>query len=151
MDQEAIETALSEAIEEVLASLAFAFVMPGEDIPPAGEVMLAEIDFTGPFNGTLRLTIPDELSPMLAENMLGIEQEECGEEIQHDALKELLNVICGNLLPRIAGTEPVFNLSSPRIVTDEEAAESSGLEGAKSAVRLPLDEGWIGLAMRTDN
>jgi CheY-specific phosphatase CheX len=151
MDQ-TTEKILAETAEEVLASLAFTFVMPGEQETSDEDVLKAKVDFSGPFNGTLIAAVPVSLVPQLAQNMLGLEGEECPETAQHDAIRELLNVICGNLLPRLAGREPVFNLTQPNLVdeTEDGAGDRNRPEVPDAKVRLPLDEGWVEFALVTD-
>ncbi|MFH1550548.1 MAG: chemotaxis protein CheX [Planctomycetota bacterium] len=143
------EKILAETAEEVLASLAFTFVMPGEQETSDEDVLKTKVGFSGPFNGTLSVAVPVSLVPQLAQNMLGLEGEECPETAQHDAIRELLNVICGNLLPRLAGCEPVFNLTQPKLVNETED-EAGDRYGPEAKVRLPLDEGWVELALVTD-
>lgn len=72
------------------------------------------INFFGPLNGTLVLQLNGDILPILAANMLG-EDEPPPLPQQHDALKELANVICGNLVPLISSTEAVFDLGGPEI------------------------------------
>jgi hypothetical protein len=38
--------------------------------------------------------------------------------LQRDALGEVANVVCGNLLPLVAGAEAVFRLSAPEWLTE---------------------------------
>ena len=52
------------------------------------------------------------------EYVLGMDQDdEIVQQRSLDSLKEVLNVICGNLLTVIAGEEPIFNLSVPETDT----------------------------------
>ncbi|HEY7494867.1 MAG TPA: chemotaxis protein CheX, partial [Candidatus Tectomicrobia bacterium] len=67
------------------------------------------VAFSGPFRGYLLIKVCGGLLPMLAANMLG-QANAPPEEQQHDALGEVANVVCGNLLPRIAGAKEVFQL-----------------------------------------
>jgi len=80
--------------------------------------------------------------PILAANMLGLEKEDAATlDHQYDALKELANVLCGNLLPAIAGPEPEFDVQPPVILRDE--ADSGIPEGRPPAAtaHLTLDAG----------
>jgi hypothetical protein len=52
---------------------------------------------------------------LLATNVLGMEAEELSPEHARDALKELVNVTCGELLVALSGKKTVFNLSVPVI------------------------------------
>ncbi len=63
------------------------------------------------------------MCPEIAANVLGLEpDDEFVRERPGDSLKELLNVTCGNLLPALAGEEPVFDLTVPelRVITETE-------------------------------
>jgi chemotaxis protein CheY-P-specific phosphatase CheC len=60
------------------------------------------------------LAVPRPLCGVVAANMLGLEPDDDeAARVQDDAVKELLNVTCGNVLTRLAGPEAVFNLSVP--------------------------------------
>lgn len=115
-----ISEALHKVAEDVLEKLAFIFSFPEEereDPDPEGVVGVG-VTFSGPFNGILFMRIAKDILPELAGNMLGIDEDETTGELQHDALKELLNVVCGNLLPALAGKERIFNVGAPVIHTD---------------------------------
>ena len=109
----------AKIFSNVLEHLAFMFVetpdeteMPGSS-PPYVE---AQMTFSGPFSGRLCLAAPQEMCPEIAANVLGLEpDDEFVRERPGDSLKELLNVTCGNLLPALAGEEPVFDLTVPEL------------------------------------
>jgi hypothetical protein len=72
--------------------------------------------FSGPFGGGCELWVPRELARLLATNMLGLAvNDDCAEadEMGAEALRETMNILCGNLLTEIAGQEPVFDLGMP--------------------------------------
>lgn len=109
---------LTEVFCEILEQMAFMFAEPveaQEDIAPAPrESVLAHLSFVGEFSGKLSLAVPVEMCAELAANMLGEEADDPDAIAKGmDALKELLNVLCGNLLTAFAGDEPVFNLDVP--------------------------------------
>lgn len=70
------------------------------------------VSFRGPLSGRLVLRASSTILPGVAANMLGADGE-YPFAVQRDALGELANVICGNLLPMIGGAEAVFVLSAP--------------------------------------
>ena len=85
----------------------------------------------------------------LAANMLGIDEDEEIEETQkHDALKEALNVICGNVLPAIAGRQAVFNIGAPEMVVP--AGEPEPDPAPVAIARLGLDQGSCDLFFYVD-
>lgn len=109
---------LARVFTEVLEQLAFMFVdNPDNDGPDeAPPLAAATMRFRGPFAGQLALVVPRDMAPVLAANVLGLDLEDVLiAQAPYDALKELLNVTCGNLLTAIAGDEPVFDLTVPEI------------------------------------
>ena len=130
---------LREHFSEILENLAFMFVEDTEDgkVPgyPGAAVEVA-MGFKGPFTGELVMAVPEEMCPELAANVLGLNaDDELILNNPYDALKELLNVTCGNMLTAIAGEEPVFDLSIPEVKPLDEAewqelAASEGVVGA---------------------
>ncbi len=134
---------------DTLEKLAFIFAYPDEEreVHGDGPYMAARVAFEGPFGGELVIVMAAAALPELAANMLGIETEEAADDQQQDALKEALNVICGNLLPAWAGKDSLFNIQAPEILAPDTVA-SLKHEGAPTAVaRLALDNGWCDLLL----
>ena len=74
----------------------------------------ARVVFTGPMHGAIDVRVTKALLPRLTQNMLG-EEDTQDEADWADALGEVTNVICGNVLPQIAGPEAVFDLERPQV------------------------------------
>lgn len=93
------------------------FLLPDADL--TDEQREAEVDsavcvgFRGPFSGCVEIRLSRSVLTELATNMLG-EMETPSDELLMDALGEIANVVCGNVLPEIGGREAVFNLDAPR-------------------------------------
>ncbi len=118
---EQIKQSLSRVAEEVMEKLAFMMSFPeaeeaaGSDEPLAA----ASISFSGAFKGILIVAVSAQMLPRLTGNMLGLDDDEkTTEEQQQDALKELINVICGNFLPDI-GKQDAFHIEPPRVITGD--------------------------------
>jgi CheY-specific phosphatase CheX len=105
------------------------------------------ITFQGPYNGQLVVLTCGEMLPMLAANMLG--EDEASEREQRDALGEVANVICGNMLPGLAGAKAVFNLSAPQFISITEEL-TRGSERLAAEVHLGLDIGRAELRLFLD-
>lgn len=128
--------------------LAFVFPTPEMDQQQQTARLDASVSvqFSGPINGRLVVKVYGNLLPTIAANMLGQEEAPCSSQ-QYDALGEIGNVICGNILPKIAGAKAVFHLSPPQIIADVQsdhiqspAAEAQiGLEGGRACLLLFLD------------
>lgn len=112
-----LEGVLSDILEK--QAFVFAEACPVEDLKAEAEDYLhATIAFEGPLCGLLGLATSRDLCAELAANMLGIEPDDAvAEEDASDALKELLNVVCGQFLTALYGNEPVFQLSIPKVET----------------------------------
>jgi len=148
MNQE-ISELLMEVAGQTLEQLAFIFSFPDDMDPDAiweEEATGCHVTYSGPQQGDLLLIISNAAMPELASNMLGMDEDEAPpEDQQKDALKEALNVICGNLLPRIGGTEAVFDIQPPEILETEATKTmlndfKANPQGCASA-RLSLDDG----------
>lgn len=144
MNQQLNDVLFSVA-EETLEKLAFMFVAKDYDRNDMDyeSIVAAGISFTGPFSGRLILAISTETIHELSANMLGVEEDETTPDQQDDALKETLNVICGNILPAIAGKEAVFNIGAPMIINDIEDIrkniENADVKSPASVVRMEID------------
>jgi hypothetical protein len=127
----------------VLERLAFLLSVP----PEGGEGgaglprTRARVSFRGPFSGTLEASLSDDLLPLLAANMLGLDgDEEVDPEHRRDALRELVNVVCGNLLPEIAGSTAVFHVGAPEILDPQAGPETNGKGRAEAVARMLVDD-----------
>jgi len=143
-----IRQVLSQVAIETFEKLAFMFAFPKEEAgQPVENRVSAGVVFRGPFSGQVIIHISDAILPELAANMLGVEDEGAVTlDQQYDALKETLNIVCGNLLPAIAGDEPVFHVEMPRILSGGEGLSSV----PESIARLELDEGECEIALYVD-
>lgn len=92
------------------------------------------VRFHGATAGRLELRVAQAVLPVIASNMLGNDEPPAA-DLQQDALGELANVICGNILPALAGPRAVYRLDPPTPHT------ATGGEPA-AAVRLELEDGW---------
>ena len=149
------EQTMLEVIEDTLASLAFMFPVES-DTPAALDPNATErvmVEFSGPFRGVLLLSASPEMLEPLATSMLGLEDgtSPCQEQKQ-DAFRELLNVICGNLLPKIASPREVFYIHEPHLLAaqDDGQAAAGGLTDC-GAVDVNLDAGHVRLALRVES
>jgi len=135
---------------DTLESLALMFLVPEDESPqprPPCDRRVA-VSFTGPFDGMLILAASGGVLPELATNMLGLENGHLptlGQ--QEDALKELVNVICGNLLPAIAGKEPVFHIGAPSVLKTESSPQTFEPLPSAGEARLITDAGIMELSL----
>ena len=141
---ERLNEILYRVAEEILESLAFLFPVLDEERKKTSNVFVwgASISFVGPFSGRLVMLASETILPDLVKNMLGLD---AGEEVslaqQHDALMELLSIVCGNVLPVVAGKKAMFNLDVPKILSPEEYDALMKKQNPVSQVTLELENG----------
>ena len=149
------EDILMQVAADVLESMAFAVVLPISDEGTGGDSPItacAMVLFGGTFSGKVVLTVPNMVVPDLVKDMLD-EEDPRGStrEAQYDALGELANVMCGNLLRVVAGPEPVFDLEAPTIIAAFDSPGTHGLENLQASVRIGLEHGWAELGIILDD
>ncbi len=136
---------LRRATVSTFESLAFLFA---EDecsesqlaAPLAGKV---SVEFHGPMRGRIVLRVTESLMPAIAANMLGDDESHLV-PLQRDAIGEMTNVVCGNLLPMLAGAQAVFRLDAPYWRASATASEDSRAGDAPlSTVVLGMDDGRV--------
>ncbi len=144
-----INNILFAVAENVISKLAFMFVLQDDEIdsPDNGPEIFTMVNFKGPFSGKLIMNVSEKILPEIAANMLGVEEDETGIEEQYDAIKELINVICGNLLPEIAGKKAIFKVGTPEIISDAYKTEEELKTEPLARVKLAFDRGWCGITM----
>lgn len=148
-----IKSILARVTNETLEKLAFLFTFPDDERDANGPepAVAGRVDFNGFFSGSLVMRVSASDLQELAVNMLGLDDDaEITLEEQQDAFKEMLNVICGNALPAIAGNQVEFNIGPPRILPEGEMpTEVSGSEPA-CIVRMMLEEGFCDMHFFVD-
>jgi chemotaxis protein CheY-P-specific phosphatase CheC len=148
---------LSRVATDTLEQLAFLFSFPENDKVKMDIdfALAARVLFTGPFSGALVITVSAQVLSELTANMLGVDCEEgTTSDQKDDALKETINVICGNLLPAIAGKRAVFDIDVPKIISGyeeiKEATEKYDGLPPTSMVILDIDGEQCGLYLFGD-
>ena len=131
MNTDAI-TVLGEVTVEILERFAFLLGDPAEpSAQPALPALawLATMQYTGPRRGTIGLAATPALARAMAANLFGREPNEITDEEAADALKEFLNVTCGDYLHDLEGNEPIYDLSAPAVTPLEREALRARLAG----------------------
>ncbi len=125
-----LENLLAEHVEEAFETAAF--IVPertGEPPAPADNWLTVAVDFEGDVAGRLVLCAEPSLVSALAGNMLGVEEEELPLDRQVDALKEMANIICGNLFAQEEFRGAEVTILSP--VQEREPRLRSDLPGGR--------------------
>lgn len=120
--REAVEATFVDVVEK----LTFMFGEPCEmaDVAVGTDPWSeARMSFTGDVIGSLSVIVPQDLLPEIAANILGLDSDLMSRpEVLDDALREMLNVLCGHVIRAIAGPSCTFDLVTPDnlILEDEE-------------------------------
>jgi CheY-specific phosphatase CheX len=147
--QNTMEQCLSQTLAATFEDLALIcpdFTLSDTQCEAPVDVAMA-VSFSGPLNGRLVLKATSHILPGIAENMLGSDSVD-GSAVERDALGELANVMCGNLLPLIGGAQAVFVLSAPQeYAASQDTSRCSlsaracvGIESGRAVAQLLLSE-----------
>lgn len=114
-----------QALARSLETMAFASPAPPAATPPPAPSSPCRVSITyrGPRNGTLELVSGMDFGRFLASNILGVDPSDEQAAIgAADALKELVNVTCGVLLPTLpVQTDVRFRMDVPQLAGLSEA------------------------------
>lgn len=145
MQDQKIST-LTTVLSDVLANLAFMFTDDGEFEAPVGERWLeTSISYEGTVSGALQLICTDSFAVQMAGNLLGLDSEaELTEQEAMDAVKEFMNVLCGQYVTEAYGTEDVFNLTIPEVLElPSTPCLASPDEDSEDVALLSVDNHWM--------
>jgi hypothetical protein len=146
---------VARAFAGVLEKLSFQFAEPVESAAELtfGDVpyCVADMTFGGVMRGSLCLAVSRAATIEIAANMLGADSGDDKPRAQaEDALRELLNVTCGQILTDFAGERPMFTLSVPKTsaidaqtlteLRSDPATIGFRTDGAPMLLRLRLEE-----------
>lgn len=117
---------LTESLGHVLVSMVSMSprIMNGSDLPEMkSDALNVRIEYGGEHKGELGLIMEKPLASRFAARILGLENpQDVYDDMIEDALKELLNVVCGHFLTLMYGYAPILKISLPRVFTIGSAA-----------------------------
>lgn len=157
-----LETSAISTFETL--ALLFAEAEPGHPSSPSlsssasRDVALAHamcVRFTGvgadAFDGALVVAVSDDVARALAGNMLGVAPAQADVQARRDALGEVTNVVCGNVLPLLGGRRAVFHLGAPHpvpLAAVDALADAGGVpHGPARRERLVVESGAAVVAL----
>jgi len=107
---------LETILSEVLANLAFMFGDDEVGEPAEDEGWLeTTIRYQGASTGTLKFRCTHGFSLLLAANLLGLDPDQGSQEDGDDAVKEFMNIVCGQLITAWHGAEDIYSFGIPEI------------------------------------
>ena len=122
-----------------------AFLFPErEDVDPsracATDLLQASVQFGGAASGELILCVPIELANEIAADILGVDiGSEDAAPLIRDAVGELANVLCGNVLKATEFKAQVLDLAAPE-VSAVNAEVWKNLSSKAQTIELSVDD-----------
>jgi chemotaxis protein CheX len=117
MDKEIINTTLKESSLEVFEKMLFVELIPVEKAELNTDSSLFDtmgsISFSGLINGKLQFACKESLARELTISFLGMEPEEMTTEHVQDNVKEIVNMICGNMFCKLDENKSLVQLGIP--------------------------------------
>jgi hypothetical protein len=110
--------AFQDAVASALEGFAFTFLDSEEDGDFKGlpeDYVYVEMSFSGVADGLVSLAAPAICCRGLTASALGVEPDTTDIADAEDTLKELLNIVCGQLTHALFGAGPVFDLTVPSV------------------------------------
>jgi CheY-specific phosphatase CheX len=142
-----IRSALVQAAASTFELLGF--LVPDEEVTEEQAARALDaacrVRFRGPISGALEVEVSGPVLAEFAGNMLGSDTHP-SRDVELSALGEAANIICGNVLPAIAGHRAVFDLSAPE--TSTKAILRRPADGELASVVLGLREGRVEIMLR---
>jgi CheY-specific phosphatase CheX len=111
-------TVVLDVVKDVMERFAFMFTETEGETPAfsaADDPLQGTIRFKGKVSGVLIMVAPRSFCQEMAANVLGADGGEIGDTAAEDALKELINIVCGTLTWSLYGEREVFHLSVPLV------------------------------------
>ncbi len=142
--EQKINNIIARVVSETLEKLAFLFTFADDEREGdgAGPGIVGRVSFNGFFAGSLLVRMSYSGLQELVVNMLGLDDDdEISSDEKEDAFKEMLNVICGNALPAIAGNQVEFSIGPPEIISESAFGIALNENNPECIVRLMLEEG----------
>lgn len=118
---------LQNLTQEILGNMAFMFVEPAEEPGDFSESLAACIEFVSP-QGKDSLILqgsPDFLTD-LASGLLGLEPDEVDKNVEGlHSLKEIANVLAGEIIRELGGEHAQFSLGIPYVMDNSQSDSTS--------------------------
>lgn len=112
LDKEKIASKIYNLLEEWAMMLVDPSDSAKDNFDNSEQFYIATIKFKGEKSGSCRAVCQEAFAQTLARNLLGLDDAVENSQTE-DALKEMVNVLAGNLLTENYGDTKVFELSTP--------------------------------------
>ncbi len=118
-----------------------------EDQLLAKRTLSVSIDFHGPIEGMFIIHAYGQWLSTLAANMMG-EEDSPSEQLQKDAIGEVANIICGNILQALVDPDTKYQLDAPRFLDARDIASYQAFTPACQA-EMGVEDGRVSIVLIT--
>jgi len=144
-----VEKALKAAVLKTFEETCYLYPVP--ELKDIQELLpleaAAEVKYRGDFTGRILIETRGGLFRAIAVNMLS-NQDPTGAQ-KMDALGEIANIICGNVIPALGGASQGYRIEAPKIIPLSEAQNNLLGEPLVWTV-LNLNQGRVDLKFYVD-
>jgi CheY-specific phosphatase CheX len=146
-----IENVLRESTIKTFEDICFIYQVPELKDDQKNLVLeaAAEVKFRGIFTGRLMIETRGGLFSAIASNMLSNEVPSIQQK--KDALGEVANIICGNVVPSLGRSEPEYKIESPICLNTDDLLKENKQEKPLAEVTLNFNQGRADIKLFVNN
>ena len=146
-----IENVLRESTIKTFEDICFIYQVPELKDDQKNLVLeaAAEVKFRGIFTGKLMIETRGGLFSAIASNMLSNEVPSIQQK--KDALGEIANIICGNVVPSLGRSEPEYKIESPICLNTDDLLKENKQEKPLAEVTLNFNQGRADIKLFVNN
>ena len=146
-----IENVLKESTIKTFEDICFIYQVPElkDDQKNLALEAAAEVKFRGNFTGKLVIETRGGLFSAIASNMLSNEVPSIQQK--KDALGEVANIICGNVVPSLGRSEPEYKIESPICLNTDDLLKEDKQEKPLAEVTLNFNQGRADIKLFVNN
>ena len=109
----------------------------------------AEVKYKGKFTGKLVIETRGGLFSAIAANMLSNDVPSIQQK--KDALGEIANIICGNVVPSLGRSDPEYKIESPRFLNKDDLLKEEKQGKPLAGITLNFNQGRVDVKLFVDN
>ena len=146
-----IENVLKESTIKTFEDICFIYQVPElkDDQKNLALEAAAEVKFRGNFTGKLVIETRGGLFSAIAANMLSNDVPNAQQK--KDALGEIANIICGNVVPSLGRSEPEYKIEGPRCLNKDDLLKEEKQEKPLAEIALNFNQGRADIKLFVNN
>jgi len=146
-----IENILRESTIKTFEDICFIYQVPElkDDQKKLTLEAAAEVKFRGNYTGKLMIETRGGLFSAIAANMLSNEVPSIQQK--KDALGEVANIICGNVVPSLGRSEPEYKIESPTCLNTDDVLKEYKKLKPLAEVSLNFNQGRADIKLFVNN